>query len=285
MKRETKKKISDSAVSGIVALVFLILGFQIAVFILKVAGRSAPAPQVESHSTQAPDTLVSAVQIEPGLPKSHVTARSDFHQNRVRPRERFLFNPNTVSEDELIRMGFSPRQAASIINYRQKGGRFSRKEDFAKMYAVSDSAYRELEPYIHVPKVEINSADSAALVSLRGIGPFFARRIIEYRKALGGFYCKEQLMEIRNFNREKFEGIEDCIEVDSLAIRPMDFWRLSRDSLEHHPYVGCKLARSVERYKKVCDSSKWHIDSLVGMHILTPEDAHKLKKYVSLQDL
>ena len=49
-----------------------------------------------------------------------------------RPVETFRFNPNTVSLDDLMRLGFSEKQAQSIINYREKGGRFRRPADFAK---------------------------------------------------------------------------------------------------------------------------------------------------------
>ena len=48
--------------------------------------------------------------------------------------------------------------------------------------------YARLEPYIEIPKLELNTADSTALVALRGIGPYYARKILAYRDRLGGFY-------------------------------------------------------------------------------------------------
>ena len=80
--------------------------------------------------------------------------------------ESFPFDPNTVSVEDLCRLGFSLKQAPSIDNYRRKGGRFRRKSDFAKSYVVSDSIYRRLEPYVDIPLVDLNEADSAAFDAL-----------------------------------------------------------------------------------------------------------------------
>jgi DNA uptake protein ComE-like DNA-binding protein len=62
--------------------------------------------------------------------------------------ELFHFDPNTIGPDSLCLLGFSQKQAESIIKYRSKGGKFRKKSDFAKMYVVSDDKYKELEPYI-----------------------------------------------------------------------------------------------------------------------------------------
>ena len=50
----------------------------------------------------------------------------------------FAFDPTTVREDELIRLGFTPRQAAGILHYREAGAVFRRAEDFSRCYTVSD---------------------------------------------------------------------------------------------------------------------------------------------------
>ena len=87
-----------------------------------------------------------------------------------RTYESFRFNPNTVSVSDLCRLGFSLKQANSIDNYRKKGGRFKRKQDFAKSFVVADSVYRRLEKYIDIPLLDLNAADSAAFDELPGIG-------------------------------------------------------------------------------------------------------------------
>lgn len=131
-----------------------------------------------------------------------------------RPREEFRFNPNTVSAGELERLGFSEKQAASIVAYREKGGRFNRPEDFARSYVVSDEMFARLEKWIDIPLLNINEADSAAFDALPGIGPAFARRMVAYRESLGGLYSSpDQLLEIYNFDEERYSKIRDLITV------------------------------------------------------------------------
>lgn len=62
----------------------------------------------------------------------------------------FPFDPNTADEADWIRMGFSERQAAVILKYRSKGGHFTRKEDFSRLYIVDEETYRIFEPYITI---------------------------------------------------------------------------------------------------------------------------------------
>lgn len=45
--------------------------------------------------------------------------------------------------------------------------------------------------------LELNTADSSQLVRVKGIGPYYAQKIIGYRERLGGYYSPEQLAEIK----------------------------------------------------------------------------------------
>jgi len=60
-------------------------------------------------------------------------------------------------------------------------------------------------------KVNINTADSAALESLPGIGPSLAQRIIDHRQAHGPFDRIEDVMEVSGIGDATFEGIQDLI--------------------------------------------------------------------------
>ena len=62
--------------------------------------------------------------------------------------------------------------------------------------------------------------EDADFETLPGIGGWFASRMVEYRSRLGGYSYKEQLMDIRNFDREKYEGLEDLVTVDPAFVRP-----------------------------------------------------------------
>src|SRR5574344_2569762 len=131
--------------------------------------------------------------------------------------ELFSFDPNTADSTQLLRLGLSPWQVRNIYRYRAKGGIYRDASDFAKIYGLTKGQYDMLKPYIHisdkflpVPKsslakprtdsvckypvklkkserIVLNDADTDALKKIPGIGPVFARSIVNYRNRLGGF--------------------------------------------------------------------------------------------------
>ena len=220
MKRSEDKRPSESFVLGVVALVFLIIGYQTAMFVYKAAVTKIAANRDEPDTVYVYQT--QDVISQSGKSYSSTSVSLDVKENSTRyvrrnaehspvaeavrqnvPRRRvesFRFNPNTATLDELCRLGFSQKQAQSIVNYREKGGRYRRPEDFEKSFVVSDSIYRRLKPYIDIPLLDLNIADSAAFDALPGIGGWFASKMVEYRKSLGGYSYKEQLMDIWKFD-------------------------------------------------------------------------------------
>ena len=60
----------------------------------------------------------------------------------------FPFDPNGLPAELWKKIGLTDKQIKSIKNYESKSGRFRRKEDLKKMYAISDVEYQVLEPYI-----------------------------------------------------------------------------------------------------------------------------------------
>ena len=293
MKRRDEKRPSESFVLGVVALVFLMIGFQVSAFVYKasvakiVANRDEPdTVYVFRDETRIPDRDVNDVQID----EKSVVRRNSAHsptaeairQNLPRKSvESFRFDPNTVSVDELCRLGFSPKQAQSIVSYREKGGRFRRKSDFAKSFVVSDSVFRRLESYIDIPLVDLNLADSAAFDSLPGIGGWFAAKMVEYRNALGGYSYKEQLMDIRNFDQEKFNALSDLITIAEEYMTPYPLWTLPADSLSMHPYIrNYETACAIELYRKNTPKDDWTVENMSASGVISKEYAAKLSRCV-----
>ena len=192
--------------------------------------------------------------------------------------ENFCFDPNTVTLDELRRLGFTDKQAQSIDRYRQKGGRFRRKSDFAQSYVVSDTLYARLEPYIDIPLLDLNRADSAAFDALPGIGGYFARQMVLHRERLGGSYSDaRQLLEICHFDQPKLDAIADLITIDTALVRPYPLWTHPIDSLRKHPAIGnYSTARSIVFFREHNPREKWTIPALESAGILTPDQASRL---------
>jgi competence protein ComEA len=77
------------------------------------------------------------------------------------------FDPNVVGQDEWMRMGLSQKQAAAILKYVEKGGRFRKTEDLKKMYTISPEKYQEISGYVKITPAEVSSTkDKKALPSI-----------------------------------------------------------------------------------------------------------------------
>lgn len=286
--KEKKNSSSRTFKTGAVSLAFLIIGYQIALFVHRAA-----VLRVESIRDN-PDTVFVISVPEASQRESEISftaARCSVSRTvaphppavkalleNIRPVESFEFDPNEVSVEELKRLGFSDKQANSILAYRQKGGRFRRKSDFAKSYVVPDSVFRRLEPYIKIPAVDINLADSAQFDALPGIGGWFAARMVSYREELGGYSYPEQLMDIYHFDKEKYDGLSDLISC-SPPSEPFKLWSLSASELRRHPYIrSWQTARSIELFRSSEPRSNWSVEALATAGILDSAAAYKLSR-------
>ena len=291
-KDSQKRKPTTSFTVGAIAMVFLAIGYQSALFIHKAA-----VATVLSNRDHPDTVFVFRDDVPDGYddrgydhdseetyvhgPRS--LRRSSRHSpevTRVREKfgersyESFPFNPNTVSIEDLMRLGFSQKQAQSIDNYRKAGGQFRRKEDFRKSYVVEDSVFRRLEKFIDIPLLDINKADSTAFDALPGIGPYYAAKMVEYRKKLGGYSFAEQLMDIPRFDQERYDHIKDLITVG--PAKPYLLWALPEDSLARHPYLDKHSAHGIILFRDNSPRSEWTVESLAKAGIISPDQASKL---------
>lgn len=62
-------------------------------------------------------------------------------------------------------------------------------------------------------KVNINTADAEELMSLDGVGPATAEKIITHREEHGSFKSIENIMDVSGIGEKTFEGLKDDISV------------------------------------------------------------------------
>ncbi len=196
------------------------------------------------------------------------------------------FDPNKLDQNGWEKLGFTQKQAASIINYRSKAGRFNNPEDLLKLYAVDTIKYDQIKDFIHIikhqkknhslRKLNINSCDSIELLKLPGIGSYRASKILKFRNALGGFCSKEQIAETYGLNDQIFEEIKNLIFIKVDSWQLLDINSDSQQRLENHPYISAKLAESIVFMRET-----------VGSYVLTEDlvsmDLISVNLYVKLQ--
>jgi competence protein ComEA len=208
-------------------------------------------------------------------------------QKEAKPkRTLFTFDPNTCDDAAWTALGFTQGQIKSIRNFIGKGGSFKTKADLSKMYVISQEEYEELYPYIALPDaiaydntnnyankpkdynsnsynangyqkfdystilIEINSADTVEFKKLKGIGGFLARKIVEYRNKLGGYYSTEQLQEVYRMTPEKVDTIRKNIVADVALIKKINVNTATVEVLSKHPYLNSSQAKTLVAYRE-----------------------------------
>jgi competence ComEA-like helix-hairpin-helix protein len=214
----------------------------------------------------------------------------------------FEFDPNSIGEKEWLKLGFSIKQIRVINNYIAKGGKFYKKEDLKRIYSISEAQYALLEPYIRIvatytankfakdekaarsnnqiPRslIELNLADSLSLLTVRGIGPAFASRIIRYRDRLGGFYTKEQLKEVYGIDSLKYSQIQGQFSIDAALIQKINLNTAGFDQLKKHPYLTYKQMNAIIQYRQQHGYFQ-SIEDLNKVAILNKEIIRKIEPY------
>ena len=237
-----REKFSKSHASQIVTLVFILLAIQGVLFLF--ARDEAALPREKR------DGKIS-------LAVNNDTSRQEYKKSekQVQPNRESIVD-KSGSRVESSKSGLFP--------YRPK------KED--------DNSFKEEKRSIQ--PVQLNTADSTELVSLPGIGPYYARKIIQYREKLGGYAEKEQLMEIFGIDQERFNMFSGRITVDSTYISKIDLKEATYEQLSGNPYIGGYLARSIIRFRESRRDMVTDLSALLMSNIIKIELYKILKFYI-----
>ncbi len=212
---------------------------------------------------------------------------------QVTRRKLAPFNPNQLTSSQWQQLGLTEQQAGIIEHYKDKGGRFYTSADLKKIYGITDSDYRRLEPYIVIPGhenrklkpgevIELNTADTAALTRLTGVGPATAVLIARYRGRLGGFYRKEQLKEIYGIDSARYGEIEKYVSVNPGKIRKISINTISFDQLRLFPYLSYKQVNAIIEYRKQ-HGNYASIADMKNIVLLDDKILRKIEPYISFQ--
>lgn len=227
------------------------------------------------------------------------------------------FDPNTADSSTLVHLGLKPWQARNMLKYRAKGGKYRKAEDMRKLYGMTDSLYRVLEPYIRivvdtvrgdsvlrdsVPRyvstkrdtvLNLRTADTTELKMIRGIGSYTAREIVRYRAQLGGFVSTEQLLEIPAVRRAiayrqetdsayTRDSLLGHFVLDSVAVKTLPVNKLRVEQLQRHPYISFTQAKALYELRR----RRIHLDSAADLQRLdcfTEEEIERVLPYISFE--
>ena len=111
-----------------------------------------------------------------------------------------------------------------------------------------DSVVAHYQPKIRRGEhIVLNTADTTALKTVPGIGPYFARKVFEYGERLGGYVSVDQLDEIEDFPLEA----KRYLVIENPSPRKLNVNRLSLNDLKRHPYLNFYQARDITDYRRL----------------------------------
>ncbi|HEV7332965.1 MAG TPA: helix-hairpin-helix domain-containing protein [Flavisolibacter sp.] len=293
-----------------------------AVLIILVIGGSLSLPRFLAPSPQPlvlhhDSSLVLAMDTLQQRQARKSTFRSEenntvYQYERSAPKsfsegELFPFDPNSITAADWQRLGLNERTSKTIVNYVSKGGRFYDPEDLLKIWGMPEGFYERVKEYIRITSVErktfprfenskpafereerkpaiinINEADTAALIALPGIGSKLSARILAFREKLGGFYSVEQVGETYGLPDSTFQKIKHRLQVNESSIRKININTATKEELKAHPYIRWNLANAIVEYRNQHGEFK-SLEELKNIVLIDGTTFQKIISYLSLQ--
>lgn len=259
------------------------------------------SPYVNDQDQKKLDSLIATIHDKKPIPESELV-----------PAELFRFNPNDIPKSDFIQLGLQESEAQRIVNYRKAGGAFKIKSDLKKIYGFSEQDYLRIEGYIDLPDqvavrsvefsekresprtnltvqasaaervyFDINKADSLDLVTVKGIGPILATRIMKYRKALGGFTHPEQYYEIYGLPYDVVKVLQNSsyIEEDFKPVQ-ININFANRAEMIRHPYFDKELTMNIIELRSKTGPFR-SMEALPVTELMSDSILNKLKPYIS----
>jgi competence protein ComEA len=233
---------------------------------------------------------------------------NDVHENPENT-QLFHFNPNNATIDNLIKLGFSRNVAPRIVRYREKGGKFRTKSDLLKIYGIDSTFYHRIYAFIDLPekhertykpekkliekeavlikksfeKFDLNSADTAQLKKIYGIGEKLSMRIIKYRDVLGGFVSTDQLKEVYGLDSTVINRLVKNSEIKhNYQPLQININTATEKELSGHPYLS-KAAKAIVSYRFQHGAFKT-VSEIRNINALDEKIIQKVTPYLKVDD-
>ena len=209
------------------------------------------------------------------------------------------FDPNVLDLEGWKNLGFSEKQAQVIINYKERNlkGSFKNLEDIQKCFVISSDKFLELKPWIKIKeqeqksiteelpklkevqktdfsKIDVNQITFKQLVEF-GFDEKSAASFLGFRKKLGGFVDKKQILETYNISQDLAKKLVEITNLDTSKIQKYSLKDAPEDFLKNHPYFR-RYGDKIIFFRITYPEEK----EIFKKMKVTPEEVAKMKLYL-----
>lgn len=164
------------------------------------------------------------------LPNKTEFKSADFKTNKI--NFSVNFNPNLYSKTDWQNLGFSEKQAESILKYKNYlGGSFKSKEDIKNCFIINDETYKSMHQYLLLPEKATTKNTQPKLFTFDpntlnaegwqklGFTEKQTNSILNYRNKIlkGSFKNIEEIRKCFVISEEKFNQIKPYISLSAPA--------------------------------------------------------------------
>lgn len=301
--------------TGIIAIVILILFFSILPFLFpffissKPVDHSAFEKEIAALKIKQQDSTVGYKNFDENNYQDYYQPSEKNYYSKQPKGELFYFDPNTLSAEGWKKLGIREKTISTIQNYLSKGGKFYKPEDIGKIWGLHKDEVDRLVPYVRIEKmnndryvtsenkdfnkapekpnynktiIDINTADTSALIALPGIGSKLANRIVGFRDKLGGFYKIEQVAETYALPDSTFQKIKDKLVIENPSVKKVNINAATIDELKAHPYIRYNIANAIVQYR-MQHGNFTAVSDLKKLMLITDDIYNKAEPYLSIR--
>lgn len=207
-------------------------------------------------------------------------------------RNIYPFNPNYITDFKGYMLGMSTDEIDNLLDFRKTGRFVNSAAEFQKVTKVSDSLLKQISPYFKFPEWvskskkikeqkkaekiiirDLNTATESDLKEINGVGEKLAKRIIAYRKLLGGFTFDEQIYEVYYLDTDVADKVLNKFKVlEKPVIKQVNINDATFKEVLHLPYIDYKLTKKIFNYRD-------DVDELKNLEELKKIDSFPLDKF------
>lgn len=304
----TKKQRSGNIIALVVVIICCILPFLAPLLVKeKKYDHSSFEKEIALLHVKQVDSGSRFSAKEPGDDPPFFQPSGSKNFTASRKGELFFFDPNTLDEDGWRKLGIRDKTIGTIKNYLAKGGRFRKAEDISKIWGLAKEDAERIIPFVRLPAAEnkatlfeqtkpgakpekkefsqalidINTADTTALIALPGIGSKLSQRIINFRDRLGGFHSVEQVGETFGLPDSTFQKIKKRLVVKTASLKRINVNTATVDELKAHPYIRYAIGNAIVQYRNQHGNFS-SVDELKKIMAVTEEVYSKALPYLSV---